>query len=83
MAKHNLRRHEFIGFALMFAGFSWFGFALYGTLLASNRLLLANIPLIAGRELLLFPLFYGIAGILIAFGYVELSEALPGKGYRG
>ena len=82
MVRHNVKHHEFIGFVLIFGGSSWLGFALYGTMLAANRLLVANIPLIAGRELLLFPLFYGIAGLLIAFGWVELSESLPGKGYK-
>jgi hypothetical protein len=82
VVRHNVKHHEFVGFVLVFAGFSWMGFAVYGTMLAANRLLLANIPLIAGKELLLFPLFYGIAGLLVTFGFVELRESLPGKGYK-
>ena len=80
--KHNLRTHEHIGLFLIFAGATWLGFGIYGTLLAANRLLLAEVPLISGKELLIFPIFYGLGALLLALGRIELKEALPGKGRR-
>jgi hypothetical protein len=79
MPRTNLKQHEFIGLFLIFVGATWLGFALYGTLLAANRLLLANIPLLAGKELLIFPIFYGLGALLIALGKIELREVKPGK----
>ena len=78
--KHNLKQHEVIGLFLVFLGATWLGLGLYGTLLAANRLLLAQVPLIAGKELMIFPLFYGFGALMIALGKIELREALPGKG---
>jgi len=80
--KTNLKTHEHIGLFLIFAGATWLGFGIYGTLLAANRLLLAEVPLISGRELLIFPIFYGLGALMLAFGKIELKEALPGKGRR-
>ncbi len=80
--KHNVKMHEFIGLALIFIGATWLGFAVYGTMLAANRLLLAQVPLIAGRELFIFPIFYGLGALLLALGHIELREAMPGKGRR-
>lgn len=82
MARMNLRQHEFIGLFLIFVGATWLGFALYGTLLAANRLLLANVPLLVGKELLIFPIFYGLGALLFTLGGIELREAMPGKGRR-
>ena len=78
--KHNVKLQEFMGLFLIFLGATWLGFGVYGTLLAANRLLLAQVPLIAGKELIVFPLFYGLGALMIAFGKIELREALPGKG---
>jgi hypothetical protein len=82
MAKFNIRQHEFIGLLLIFIGATWLGFALYGTLLAANRLLLSNVPLLVGKELLIFPIFYGVGALLLVLGNIELREALPGKRRR-
>ena len=82
MVKHNVKHHEAIGLFLVFLGATWLGFALYGTLLASNRMLLAQVPLIAGKELLIFPIFYGLGALLMTLGFIELKEMLPGKGRR-
>lgn len=79
MAKFNIRHHEFIGLFLIFVGATWLGFALYGTLLAANRLLLTNVPLLVGKELLIFPIFYGFGALLLVLGSIELREAMPGK----
>lgn len=79
MAKFNIKQHEFIGLFLIFVGATWLGFALYGTLLAANRLLLTNVPLLVGKELLIFPLFYGLGALLLVLGSIELREAMPGK----
>ena len=81
MAKLNLKQHEFVGLVLIFIGATWLGFGLYGTLLAANRLLLANIPLLAGKELMIIPLFYGLGAVLFTLGKIELREALPGKNH--
>jgi hypothetical protein len=82
MARANLKQHEFIGLFLIFVGATWLGFALYGTLLAANRLLLTNVPLLVGKELLIFPLFYGLGALLLVLGSIELREATPGKRNR-
>jgi hypothetical protein len=82
MARVNIRQHEFIGLFLIFVGATWLGFALYGTLLAANRLLLANVPLLVGKELLIFPIFYGLGALLLVMGNIELREAMPGKRRR-
>ena len=78
--RHNVKTHEFIGLFLIFIGATWLGLGIYGTLLAANRLLLAQVPLIAGKELIVFPLFYGLGALMLALGKIELREALPGKG---
>jgi len=82
MTRSNLRHHEIIGLFLVFLGATWLGFALYGTMLAANRLLLSQVPLIAGKELLVFPIFYGLGALMFALGQIELREAMPGKGRR-
>ena len=68
-----------MGLLMIFLGASWLGLGLYSTLLAANRLLLAQVPLIAGKELLIFPIFYGLGALLVTLGNIELREALPGK----
>jgi len=78
--RHNVKTHEFIGLFLVFLGATWLGLGLYGTLLAANRLLLAQVPLIAGKELMVFPVFFGFGALMYTLGKIELREALPGKG---
>ena len=80
--KANLRRHEFAGLLLMFVGATWLGIGLYSTLLAANRILLANVPLISGKDLIIFPLFYGLGALLLTLGKIELRESMPGKNRR-
>ena len=77
----NIRKHEAMGLLLIFAGASWLGFGLYATILAANRLV-TQAPLIRGTELLIFPVFYGVAAVLLALGKIELKEMLPGKRRR-
>ena len=76
--KANLKRHEYLGLLLIFIGTTWLGFALYGTLLAANRLVV-QLPLIGGNELFIFPLFYGMGALMFVLGQIELREAMPGK----
>ncbi len=76
--RYNLKKHEHIGLLLVFIGASWLGFSFYATLLAANRMLV-NITLLNGKELLLFPLFYGIGALILTLGSIEIKEALPGK----
>ncbi len=71
--KFNLKTNECVGLFLVFMGASWFGFAMYGTLLAANRQI-AAIPLIAGKELFIFPIFYGLSALLMTLGWKELKN---------
>ena len=80
--KLNLKTHEHIGLFLIFVGATWLGLGLYGTLLAANRLLLSEVPLISGKDLLIFPIFYGLGALLLVLGNIELRKALPGKRRR-
>lgn len=82
MAKTNLKHHEGIGLFLIFVGATWLGFALYGTLLAGNRILVTQLPLISGKELLIFPIFYGLGALLMTLGWIEIKELMPGKRRR-
>ena len=76
--KKNLKIHELIGMILIFVGASWLGLGIYSTMLASNRLLV-DIPLLSTNQLLIFPVFYGLGALLIAFGTIELKHTLPGR----
>ena len=78
----NVKRHEAIGLLLIFSGTTWLGLGLYFTILAAERLLISNLPLISGKELLLFPLFYGVGALITVLGNIELKEAKPGKGRK-
>jgi hypothetical protein len=80
--KTNLKKHELAGLFLVFVGSTWLGIGLYSTLLAANRILLANVPLISGKDLIIFPLFYGLSALMFVMGKIELREAMPGKGRR-
>ncbi|MEM2954379.1 MAG: hypothetical protein QW625_00285 [Candidatus Nanoarchaeia archaeon] len=82
MAKTNLRHYEIIGLFLIFVGATWLGFGFYATLLGALRMLLANVPLPSGKELLVIPLFFGLGAVLLALGHIELKEAMPGKGRK-
>ncbi|MBI2040584.1 MAG: hypothetical protein HYT16_00605 [DPANN group archaeon] len=75
----NLRRHEIIGLFLIFAGATWLGFGVYGTLVAGLRFLVSSVAPIGGKEILFFPLFYGLGALLIVLGQIELKGATPGK----
>ncbi len=77
--RQNLKFHEHMGLFLVFAGASWLGFGLYITMLSANRLLIPGAQLLAGRELFMIPLFYGVGAIVLLLGTIELREALPGK----
>lgn len=79
--KHNLRRHEMIGLILVFLAGTCLGIGLYITFWGANRPLFHDSIdyLIKGKELLLFPLFYGSAALLWSLGQIELKEARPGK----
>jgi len=80
--KTNLMKHEIMGLIFLFIGATWLGFGLYATMLGANRLLVAELPLLAGSEMLIFPIFYGIGAVLCMLGLIELREALPGKRRR-
>ena len=77
--QHNMRKHEHVGLLLVFLGATWLGIGLYDTLLVANKILLENATLIGGREMFIFPLFYGIGAVLFMMGIIELRELQPGK----
>jgi|YelNatPaOPRAMG01_1025707.scaffolds.fasta_scaffold20327_7 hypothetical protein len=79
MAKTNIKHYELIGLFLIFVGATWFGYGIYATLLAALRLLMANVALPTGKELLFVPIFYGLGAVLVTLGKIELSEMRPGK----
>ncbi|MCX6775047.1 MAG: hypothetical protein NTY99_03075 [DPANN group archaeon] len=37
--------------------------------------------MLAGKEMLMMPLFYGLGAVLMTLGRIELAEALPGKNH--
>jgi hypothetical protein len=77
----NLRRHEYMGLMLIFLSGTLIGLGLYITIWGAVRpLYYDNLDyLIQGKELLLFPLFYGLGFVLWSLGKIELKEAMPGK----
>lgn len=80
--KHNVKKHEFIGLALIFLAATSIGIGLYFTLMgAIGRPLLhqSSDYFLGKKEMLLFPIFYGVGALLWAIGKIELKEALPGK----
>lgn len=82
--KSNLRRHEIIGLILIMIGWSSLGYGLYITMWAVAKAAFITKDasgLLKGKELLVIPLFFGLAGLFNALGKVEIKEATPGK-YR-
>lgn len=75
-----MRKHEILGLVYQFIGATSFGFGLYFTVVLAVRPLLYNSAAYSasGNEWLLFPLFFGLAGLLWTLGGIELKEALPG-----
>lgn len=82
--RHNLRKHEVLGLVFLFLAGSLFGLGLYLTFWAANRpIFYGSLDyLLHGKELLLFPILYGLAAVLWAVGWIELKEATPGKQRR-
>lgn len=82
--QHNLRRYELIGLILIFLAGTSLGIGLYMVIWGANRPLFYGSldHLIKGKELLLFPLFFGTSALLWVLGKIELREALPGKKKR-
>lgn len=79
--QHNLRKYELIGLLLIFLSGTSLGIGIYIASWGANRPLFYGSleHLIKGRELLIFPLFFGTAALLWALGHIELREAMPGK----
>jgi len=77
----NLRKHEIIGLVMIFLGATCLGIGLYLTLWGATRPIFYQSTdyLIRGKELMIFPLFYGVGALLLAIGKIELKEAMPGK----
>jgi len=79
--KQNLRRHEILGLFYQFLGATCVGMGIYWAVWAGTRSIVARQPiLVTGSEWLLFPLLFGLGGVLWSLGSVELKEATPGYG---
>ena len=78
--KSSLRKHEILGLCYQFIGATAFGLGIYFTVLLATRPILYKSAAYAahGNEWLLFPLFFGLGGLLWTLGAIELKEALPG-----
>ena len=79
--RHNLRKHEILGLAFLFIAGSLLGVGLYLTFWGANRpIFYGSLDyLLTGKELLIFPLIFGLSAVLWALGKIELKEAMPGK----
>jgi|TARA_B100001964_G_C13781481_1_gene400456 hypothetical protein len=80
----NFRRHEIVGMIQIFLAATFFGIGLYITFWTALRpLYYGSLDyMISGKEILLFPLFYGVSALLWILGKIELKEALPGRGKK-
>ncbi|MBR9703186.1 hypothetical protein GOV10_04060 [Candidatus Woesearchaeota archaeon] len=78
--KSSLRKHEILGLIYQFIGATSLGFGIYFSLVLAIRPMLYNSVAhgAAGNEWLLFPLFFGLGGLLWTLGGIEIKEALPG-----
>jgi hypothetical protein len=79
--KSNLRKHELIGLLMTFLGATLIGFGVYSSIWVAVRPMVFGSyeHVLRGKEILMFPLFYGIGFVLMALGKIELKEALPGS----
>ncbi|RMF07084.1 hypothetical protein D6764_00650 [Candidatus Woesearchaeota archaeon] len=84
MVKSNLKKHELVGLLLVFLAGTCLGIGLFIVLWGANRpLYYGSLDyLIRGRELIVFPLFFGTAALLWALGQVELRWMKPGRGLK-
>lgn len=84
MGKANLRKHEILGLIYQFIGATSLGIGVYFAVWFAIRPLYYRslAYAIAGGEWLLFPLFFGLGGLLWSLGAIEIKEALPGHKRR-
>ena len=83
MVKQNLRKHEVLGLVYQFLGATCIGIGIYWSMWAAVRTLhYRSLTLVSGSEWLLFPLLFGMGGILWSLGSIELKEAEPGYGVK-
>tara|TARA_Y100000310_G_scaffold343124_1_gene449325 strand:- start:15417 stop:15668 length:252 start_codon:yes stop_codon:yes gene_type:complete len=81
---HNIRKHEFIGLLLIFLAGTCISIGLYLITWGANRPIFYNSIdyLIKGKEMLIFPIFFGVGCVLWTLGKIELKEAMPGRRLR-
>ncbi len=77
----NLRRHEILGLLYQFLGATCVGIGVYQAVWMGVRSIhYRTLVPVQGLEWLLFPLLFGLGGVLWSLGKVELKEAAPGYG---
>jgi formate/nitrite transporter FocA (FNT family) len=72
--KHNLRKHEIAGLTLVFIGGTSIGIGLYYIISTAMRA-----SDVFGKEMLVFPILFGLGILLFELGKIELKEIPPGK----
>lgn len=81
--KKNLRQHEVLGLFYQFLGATSIGIGIYQSVWAAVRSIhYRTLTLVSGSEWLLFPLLFGVGGVLWSLGAIELKEAKPGYEVR-
>lgn len=78
--KANLRKHEILGLFYQLIGATSVGVGIYYAVwFAVKPLVYGSVALTpSGSDWWLFPLFFGLGGLLWTLGGIEIKEALPG-----
>ena len=81
----SFRKHEILGLFYQFIGMTSIGIGLYFAVWFAIRPLLYNSAAytMTTGEWILFPLFFGLGGLLWSLGTIEIKEAMPGFFKRG
>lgn len=81
----RFRKHEILGLVYQFIGMTSIGIGIYFAVSFAVRPIINQSVLFTVQtgEWLLFPLFFGLGGVLWALGTIEIKEAMPGFFKRG
>ena len=72
--QHNLRNHEIAGLSLVFIGATSIGIGLY--YIVMNALRSRGV---FGKEIIIFPILFGLGVLIFELGKIELKDVEPGK----